>query len=65
MQKRPVLEKVQMPPRPLHGVMHWTAPLRTVLGRTREPGTTIKAQIQVQLGGLGIELAARHPPRPT
>ena len=40
-------------------------PLRTTLGRTPdEPGTTIKIRIQIQLGPLGIELAARHPLRP-
>jgi hypothetical protein len=44
--------------------MHRTATLGTVPGRTREPGTTVETQIQIQLSGLGVELAARHPPRP-
>jgi hypothetical protein len=49
-QERLVLEEVQMPPRLLHGIMHRTATVRTVLGRAREPGTTIKGQVQIQLG---------------
>ncbi len=44
--------------------MHRTVTVRAILGRTPEPGTTIKTQIQIQLGRLGIELGPRHPPRP-
>ena len=63
-QQRPMLEKIQMPPRLVHRVMHRTRTLRAVLGRTPEPGPTIKTQIQIQLGGLGVEPAPDHPPRP-
>ena len=61
MQQRPMLEKVQMPPRLLHRVMHRTTTMRAILGRTPEPSTTITIQIQIQLGGLGAELGPRHP----
>jgi len=65
MQQRPMLEKVQMPPRLVHGVMHRAATVGTLLGRTPKPGTTLEVQVQIQLGSLGVELAAYHPPRPT
>ncbi len=53
-----------MPPRLVHSVMHRTVTVRALLGRTPEPGTTIKPQIQIQLGNLGVELSPCHPPRP-
>jgi hypothetical protein len=64
MQERLVLEKVQMPPRLVRGVMQRTATLRTVLGRAGEPGTTLEVQIQIQLSPLDVELGPYHPPRP-
>jgi hypothetical protein len=64
MQERLMLKKVQMPPRLLRAVMHRTTTVRTVPGRARKPGTTLKLQIQIQLSGLGVELGPYHPPRP-
>jgi hypothetical protein len=64
MQERLCWEKVQMPPRPLRGVMQRVATVDTVPGRAGEARATLEVQVQVQLGGLSVELAARHPPRP-